>query len=160
MDSVNWAEVPSGRGLTPMVSWLETTSYPALLSPSKTKLLPSVYQIFSGLVRGSSNNPSQGFVQWSKISTQEWKGRDSSVRGRRVAGLSVPQQTMVKPRLSISITWYLSSQKLWFFQWSCMDVRVGLWRKLSTEELMLLNCGVGEDSWESLGLQRHPTSPS
>ena len=27
-----------------------------------------------------------------------------------------------------------------------MDVRVGLWRKLSTEELMLLNCGVGEDS--------------
>ena len=30
-----------------------------------------------------------------------------------------------------------------------MDVRVGLWRKLSAEELMLLNCGVGEDSWES-----------
>ena len=28
-----------------------------------------------------------------------------------------------------------------------MDVRVGLWRKLSAEELMLLNCGVGEDSW-------------
>ena len=44
-------------------------------------------------------------------------------------------------------------------QWSCMDVRVGLWRKLSTEELMLLNCGVGEDSWESLGLQGVPTSP-
>ena len=31
-----------------------------------------------------------------------------------------------------------------FFLWSCMDVR--LWRKLSAEELMLLNCGVGEDS--------------
>ena len=30
-----------------------------------------------------------------------------------------------------------------------MDVRVGLWRKLSTKELMLLNCGVGEDSFES-----------
>ena len=28
-----------------------------------------------------------------------------------------------------------------------MDVRVGLWRKLSTPKLMLLNCGVGEDSW-------------
>ena len=40
-----------------------------------------------------------------------------------------------------------------------MDVRVGLWRKLSTKELMLLNCGVGEDSWESLGLQGDPTSP-
>ena len=47
-----------------------------------------------------------------------------------------------------------------FFQWSWMDVRVGLWRKLSTEELMLLNCGVGEDSWESLGQQGDPTSPS
>ena len=40
-----------------------------------------------------------------------------------------------------------------------MDVRVGLWRRLSAEELMLLNCGVGEDSWESLGLQGDPTSP-
>ena len=40
-----------------------------------------------------------------------------------------------------------------------MDVRVGLWRKLSAEELMLLNCGVGEDSWESLGLQGDPTIP-
>ena len=40
-----------------------------------------------------------------------------------------------------------------------MDVRVGLWRRLSTKELMLLNCGVGEDSWESLGLQGDPTSP-
>ena len=38
-----------------------------------------------------------------------------------------------------------------------MDVRVGLWRKLSAEELMFLNCGVGEDSWESLGLQGDPT---
>ena len=40
-----------------------------------------------------------------------------------------------------------------------MDVRVGLWRRLSAEELMLLKCGVGEDSWESLGLQGNPTSP-
>ena len=32
--------------------------------------------------------------------------------------------------------------------------------KLSAEELMLLNCGVGEDSLESLGQQGDPTSPS
>ena len=32
--------------------------------------------------------------------------------------------------------------------------------KLSTEELMLFNCGVGEDSGESLGLQGDPTSLS
>ena len=40
-----------------------------------------------------------------------------------------------------------------------MDVRVGLWRKLSTEVLMFLNCGVVEVSWESLGLQGDPTIP-
>ena len=34
----------------------------------------------------------------------------------------------------------------------CIFARVGLQRKLSTEEVMLLNCGVGEDSWETLGL--------
>ena len=36
--------------------------------------------------------------------------------------------------------------KAMVFQSSHMDVRVGLQRKLSAEELMLLNCGVGEDS--------------
>ena len=33
-------------------------------------------------------------------------------------------------------------------------------RKLNDEELILLYCGVGEDSWESLGLQGDSTSPS
>ena len=33
-------------------------------------------------------------------------------------------------------------------------------KKLSTEELMLLNCGVGENSWETLGLQGVTTSQS
>ena len=35
-----------------------------------------------------------------------------------------------------------------------MNVRVGPYSKLSAKELMLLNCGVGESSWESLGLQK------
>ena len=38
-----------------------------------------------------------------------------------------------------------------------MDVRFGLWRKLRAVELVLLNCCIGEDSWESLGLQGNPT---
>ena len=33
-------------------------------------------------------------------------------------------------------------------------------KKLSTKELMFLNCGAGEDSRESLGLQGDPASPS
>ena len=41
-----------------------------------------------------------------------------------------------------------------------MDVRVGLWKKLSAKELMLLNYGVEEDSWESLGLKEiQPVHP-
>ena len=38
--------------------------------------------------------------------------------------------------------------------------RVGPSRKLSTEELMLSNCGVEEDSLESFGQQRDQTSQS
>ena len=38
-------------------------------------------------------------------------------------------------------------------------LRVGLWRRLNAEDLMLLKCGVGEDSWESLGQQGDATSP-
>ena len=33
-------------------------------------------------------------------------------------------------------------------------------KKAESKELMLLNCGVGEDSWESLQLQGDSTSPS
>ena len=80
---------------------------------------------------------------------------------------------LVKPKKlqwlnpTIFVIWYLIlilllilvATWLWFSHWSCMDVRVGLWRRLSAEELMLLNCGVEEDSWESLGLQGDPTSP-
>jgi len=41
-----------------------------------------------------------------------------------------------------------------------MDVRVGPQRRLSAKELMLSNCGAGEDSWESLGQQGDQASQS
>ena len=63
MNTADWAEVPGGKGLASMASKLETTAHMALLFPSMIKLLPSVCQISSGLVRGSSDNPSWGFVQ-------------------------------------------------------------------------------------------------
>ena len=37
-----------------------------------------------------------------------------------------------------------SSSHVWMWEWTI---------KLSAKELMILNCGIGEDSWESLGLQ-------
>ena len=59
---------------------------------------------------------------------------------------------------------YRITELFWFVLTVVVDgdisiCRVGLWRNLSAEELLLLNCGVGEDSWESLGLQGDPTSP-
>ena len=50
----------------------------------------------------------------------------------------------------ISLSTKVHIIKLWFFQESCMDVRVRGQRKLSTKELMILNCSVGGYSWESL----------
>ena len=41
-----------------------------------------------------------------------------------------------------------------------MDVIVGLERKLGTEELILLNCGVREDSRESRGLTARKSNQS
>ena len=41
-----------------------------------------------------------------------------------------------------------------------MDVTVGPERRLGAKDLMLLNCGVGEDSWEFHGLQRDQTNQS
>ena len=39
-----------------------------------------------------------------------------------------------------------------------MDTRVGPKRRLSAEQLMLLNCGAGEVSWEFLGEQGDQTN--
>ena len=58
----------------------------------------------------------------------------------------------------MSYSWNHIIYSLFILAWSIL-VRVGLWRKLSAEELMLLNCGLGEDSWESLGLQGTQISP-
>ena len=47
-----------------------------------------------------------------------------------------------------------TQSKLRFFQHSCTDVRAGLQRRLSAKELMLMNCGAGEDSWRVPGTAR------
>ena len=101
MSLANWAEVPGSKGLDAMVSKLETIAYPALLFPSKTKLLPSVFQISSGLVRGSSDNPSWGFVQGFQT---RLKGERALGGREEVAGLRTSQGDLVRPGFSISIT--------------------------------------------------------
>ena len=147
MSSGNWAEVPGGKGLASMVSKLEITTYPALLFPSKTKPLPSVYQISSGLVRGSSDNPSQGFVQWSKVSRQEWKRRESLGVGRRVAGLRTSQGDIVRPGFPISITWYLR------ILWSDIHKWPLPFRSYSTSWLINLVTLLSKESFEASSIR-------
>ena len=48
-----------------------------------------------------------------------------------------------------------SSGHVWMWEWNYKES----WAD-AFEELMLLNCVVGEDSWEHLGLQGDPTSQS
>ena len=85
----------------------------------------------------------------------------NSEKRKSIDCISIPTTYLTYLRLLYIHVIYkqISYLTMVFFQWSCMDVRVGLWRKLSAEELMLLNSSVGEDSWESLGLQGDPTSP-
>ena len=54
---------------------------------------------------------------------------------------------------SYSQSYDFSSSHVWMWE---LDNKKGL----SAEQLMLLNCGAGEDSWESLGQQRDQTSQS
>ena len=107
--------------------------------------------------------------QWKQCQTLFWGGSKITADGdcsheikrRLLLGRKVMTNfdSIFRSR-NITLTTNVHLWRLWFFHWSCMDVRIRLWRKLSVEELMLLNCGVGEDSCESLGLQGDPTSPS
>ena len=58
-----------------------------------------------------------------------------------------------KAIILISQSYGLSRSHVWMWE---LDHK----EKPSAEELMPLNCGVGEDPWESLGLQGDSTSPS
>ena len=64
-----------------------------------------------------------------------------------------PRQCIKKQRHHFANKGPFSSSHVWMWE---LDYK----KKLSAEELMLLNRGVGEDSWESLGLQRDPTHQS
>ena len=59
----------------------------------------------------------------------------------------------------ISLPKCLSS---WFYGFPVVMYGCVIWtiKKAEHQELMLLNCGVGEDSWESFGLQGDSTSSS
>ena len=68
-----------------------------------------------------------------------------------------PRQHIKKQRCYFLAKVYLVKDKVFLVvMYGCES-----WTIKNTEHqrMMLLNCGVGEDSWESFGLQGDPTSP-
>ena len=68
------------------------------------------------------------------------------------------QSVVPCPSYTIVLETLLGGQRSWFFQYSCS--RCESWTIKKAKELMLWNRGVGEDSWESFGLQGDQTSQS
>ena len=89
-------------------------------------------------------------AQYSDFVDTETKAEKSLTHGHRVRKRSEAKDISTLEQKNYSFRCY---QRL-------MDVRVGLWRKLSAEKLMLLNCGIGEDSWEFLGLSARISNQS
>ena len=129
------------------------------LNIQKMKIMTSG-PITSWEIDGETVETVSDFIFWgSKITTEGDCGHEIKrclLLGRKVM---TNLDSIFKSR-DITLPTKVHLARLWFFLWSCMDVSVGLWRRLSTEELMVLNCGVGEDSWESLEVKGDPTSPS
>ena len=115
------------------------------LSIQKTKIMASV-PITSWEIDGETVETVSDFIFWgSKITADGDCSHE--IKRRLLLGRKVTTNldSMLKSR-DVTLPIKVRLVKAMVFQWSCMDVRVGLSRRLSAEELMLLNCGVGEDS--------------
>ena len=115
-----------------------------LSSIFQARILEWVAVFFS---RGSSQP--RNWIQVSSIvgdslpAEPPGKHKDAGVGGLSLLQLIIPTQELNRGLLH------------------CWQILYQLsYRGSPLKELMLLNCGVGEDSWESLGLQENPTSPS
>ena len=148
-----------GQSIGVSVSEEESEKVGLKLNIQKTKIMASG-PITSWKIDGEPVETVSGFILGgSKITADGDCGHEIKrllLLGRKVM---TNLDSIFKSR-DIALPTKVHIVKAMVFPLSCMDVRVGLWRKLSTKELMLLNCAVGEDSWESRGLQRDPTSPS
>ena len=106
--------------------------------------------------------------QWKQCQTLFWGAPKSCMAADGDYSHEIKRCLLLGRRVMINLNSILKSRDItlptgpssqsYGFSGRHVDVRLELWRKLSTEELMLLNCGVGEDSWESPGLQGDQTS--
>ena len=115
------------------------------LNIQKTKIMASG-PITSWEIDGETVETVSDFIFWgSKITADDDCSHE--IKRRLLLGrkLMTNLDSILKSR-DITLPTKVNLTKAMVFPWSCMDVRVGLEESLSTKELMLLNCGVGEDS--------------
>ena len=72
ISSALWAEVPGDSASAHTIWVAVVTAAPAHLSPSQTKLLPSIYQVTSASTRGRSCKSSRVPCTWASMSLQSW----------------------------------------------------------------------------------------
>ena len=112
------------------------------LNIQKTKILASG-AITSWQLDGEQVETVTDFISWAPKSHSDCSHK---INRRLLLGRKAMTNldSVLKSR-DITLLTKVHIAKLQFFQWSCFNVRVGPSRRLSTEELMLSNCGAGED---------------
>ena len=131
------------------------------LNIQKTKIM-AFGPITSRQIHGQTVETVADIISWGSKTTadgdcsHEFKRR--LLLGRKVM---TNWDSILKSRditLPTKVHWFLKNYQGCGFS----SGHVWMWELeyLSTKELMLLNCGVKEVFWESLGLQGDPTSPS
>ena len=96
---------------------------------------------WNGVIRGRAGGP--------RVLQTLWVGAEQVGGGVKWRGMLVHQEQngqIVVCGLSVDFFTDRRETDDCHLPPECMDVRAGLQGKLSTKELMLLNCGVGEDS--------------
>ena len=120
----------------------ESEKVPLKLNIQKTKIMASS-PIASWHIDGETV---ADFIFWGSKITADGDCSHEIKRCLLLGRKAMTNLDSILKSRDITLSTKVRLVKAKFFQWSCMDVRVGLQRKLSSEELMLLNCGVGEDS--------------
>ena len=72
----------------------------------------------------------------------------------------IPSISMSSQSTELSSLCYIAGFHYLFYTWQCTYVKYCLLTHVRAKELMLLNCGAGEDTWESPELQGGQTSRS
>ena len=129
------------------------------LNIQKTKIMASG-PITSWKIDGETVKMVSDFIFGGSKITADGEG-SHEIKRRLLLGrkLMTYLDSILKSR-DITLPTKVHLSRLWFFQWSCMDVRVGLWRKLSTKKLMFWTMVLEKTLESPLDCKKiHPVHP-